>query len=251
MKRSAHFPAFALILLITAAMGCGRPTHHTEADQTMSTDPMTHVEVVTTDSLNVYYPHYSRIDLVCGQMPSKDEQAVVFCAEAAFTHELLDTFSHSNIDGDHVGGGKRYQGARCSDNSGAFAWWPGGGHRFVKGDYDSLLDEAAAHGGMAFGQAIIISDGTLEQPLWRGGTNEYRALCEKDGRLCIIDSRQAVDYATFVGLLAGYGVTHALYLDMGAGWNHSWWRQDDGRVAEIHPRDKQSAYTTNWITFYQ
>ena len=27
------------------------------------------VTVETTENLNVYYPEYSRIDLVCGQMP--------------------------------------------------------------------------------------------------------------------------------------------------------------------------------------
>ena len=81
--------------------------------------------------------------------------------------------------------------------------------------------------------------------------NQYRALCEKDGRLCIVDSRDKVEYEKFVELLEKFAPTHALYLDMGAGWNHSWWRDTDGKVNEIHPVDKKSRYCTNWITFYK
>ena len=79
----------------------------------------------------------------------------------------------------------------------------------------------------------------------------YRALCEKQGQLCIVDSREAVEYSDFVDMLERYGVNEALYLDMGAGWNHSWWRDADGTVHEIHPRLDKSRYCTNWIVFYR
>ena len=85
--------------------------------------------------LRVYYPQFSRIDLVCETMPSKQDTNVIFCAEAAFTHELLDEFAHSNIDGDHVSGGKRFKGADCHDNSGAFAWFSDTTWEFVHGEY--------------------------------------------------------------------------------------------------------------------
>lgn len=197
-----------------------------------------------------YYPQFSHIDLRCDSMPAQDEDSVIFCAEAAFTHELLDAFAHTNIDGDHVSGGNRYEGAQCKDNSGAFISW--GNHwEWVQGDYSAPLDKAAANGGMGFGQASIIHSGHRVKKLWRSGVNHYRALCEKGGQLCIVDSREAVDYARFVDLLEAYGVTEALYLDMGAGWNHSWWRDADGSVHEIHPRQGKSNYCTNWITFYR
>ena len=104
---------------------------------------------------------------------------------------------------------------------------------------------------MGFGQAIIIHDGESIRPLWREGTNRYRALCEKDCRLCIVDSRDEVTYERFVALLEAFAPTHALYMDMGAGWNHSWWRDSDGKVHEIHPVAEKSRYCTNWITFYK
>ena len=201
--------------------------------------------------LRVYYPLFGHIDLVCGTMPDKQDTAVIFCAEAAFTHELLDKFDHSNIDGDHVSGGKRFAGARCYDNSGAFAWSSDSVWEFVHGEYSELLDSVAAAGGMGFGQAIIIYNGESIHPLWRDGKHQYRALCDKDGRLCIADSRNEVEYEDFVTLLEQLAPRHALYLDMGAGWNHSWWRDGAGKVQVIHPKADKSRYCTNWITFYR
>lgn len=212
--------------------------------------PTALVVVDSTADVVAYYPQFSRIDLVCDTMPNQGDAMVIFCAEAAFTHELLEAFAHSNIDGDHVSGGSRYAGAQCKDNSGAFISW--GNHwEFIQGDYSAALDQAAAKGGMGFGQASIIHQGKRVERLWRSGVNQYRALCEKEGQLCIVDSREAVEYAQFVDQLEGYGVTEALYLDMGAGWNHSWWRDVDDSVHEIHPRLDKSRYCTNWITFYR
>ena len=36
------------------------------------------VTLETTKDLNVYYPEYSKIDLVCGQMPKTSQKDVVF-----------------------------------------------------------------------------------------------------------------------------------------------------------------------------
>ena len=43
------------------------------------------VTVEKTANLNVYYPEYSKIDLVCGEMPKAAQKDVEFCCEAAFT----------------------------------------------------------------------------------------------------------------------------------------------------------------------
>jgi hypothetical protein len=45
------------------------------------------------------------------------------------------------------------------------------------------------------------------------------------------------------------GVVEALYLDMGTGWNYSWYRNEYGDAVEIH--EKWTPYATNWITFYK
>lgn len=255
MKHSLHY----LILMLAGALLCACGSKSTQPtmvnDTTTPQDAPVVIDSATVDGLIAYFPQYSRIDLVCGEMPSQQDTGVVFCAEAAFTHELLDEFAHSNIDGDHVSGGKRYKGAKCEDNSGAFAWFGDTTWEFVNGDYNELLDSVAQAGGMGFGQAVIIHNDESIRPLWREDKSNtithFRALCEKDGKLCIVDSRDEVDYATFVSLLEKFAPRHALYLDMGAGWNHSWWRDADGKAHEIHPVAEKSRYCTNWITFYK
>ena len=247
---------FITITVLAAALlhSCTGKTNRQAMDNNDSTsmqNPTVDIDDTTVNGLTVYYPQYSRIDLVCGTMPSQQDTSVILCAEAAFTHELLDEFDHGNIDGDHVAGGKRYKGAKCKDNSGAFAWFGDTTWEFVHGDYGELLDSVAQAGGMGFGQAIIIHAGQAIRPLWRDGVNQYRALCEKDGRLCIVDCGKAVEYEAFVNMLEQFAPTHALYLDMGAGWNHSWWRDASGKVHEIHPTAEKSRYCTNWITFYK
>ena len=243
-------PVLALLLLLCCCKGNTVTEQKMENDTTAVQASPVIIDTTSVEGLIVYYPQYSRIDLVCGTMPSKQDTTVVFCAEAAFTHELLDEFAHSNIDGDHVSSGKRYKGAKCSDNSGAFAWFGDTTWEFVHGEYSELLDSVAQAGGMGFGQAVIIHDGESVRPLWRDGVNEYLALCEKDGRQCIVDSRDKVDYERFVALLEEFAPRHALYMDMGAGWNHSWWRYAQGLVHEIHPTAEKSRYCTNGITFY-
>ena len=204
-----------------------------------------HIE--TTNDLTIYYPQYSDIDLACGKMPEKTDTNVLFCCEAAFTGELLKVFKHSNIAGHHVSGGKFYKGYSCRPNTGCFVFYQGQ-WKFLLHNYINELKQAADEGGMGFGQNMIIYDGET-QPSFRKLQSkfEYRALCEYHGKLCVIDSKGVVSYASFIESLEKIGVTHALYLDMGRGWNHSWYRNNNGNVVEIHP--KTHSYTTNWIVF--
>jgi len=71
------------------------------------------VTVETTTNLNVYYPEYSKIDLVCGQMPKAAQNDVEFCCEAAFTGELLNEFKHLNIADNHICNGVMKKGYCC------------------------------------------------------------------------------------------------------------------------------------------
>jgi hypothetical protein len=68
---------------------------------------------------------------------------------------------------------------------------------------------------------------------------------------CACGLTYADDADLFVAMLEDFAPRHALYMDMGAGWNHSWYRKADGTVHEIHPTDFKSQYCTNWITFYE
>jgi len=79
--------------------------------------------------------------------------------------------------------------------------------------------------------------------------NIYRALCEWNGKLYIVDSGKQMTYAQFIAALKRLGVTHALYLDMGIGWNFSFYRDNSDAPRYIH--SIPIPFTTNWITFYK
>lgn len=224
------------------------------AVDTLGVNDCRYVKIDLLEGLVIYYPQFSRIDLVVDEMPSKEDSSVVYCAAAAFTGTYLDEFKHSNIAGDHVAGGVRHKGYLCEVNTGCFAYYGGGEWEFAYGDHDRLLDKAAEKGGMAYSQAMMICKGEVKQtyrvnPKNTRDVNEFRALCELDGKLCVIDSDGFVNFRDFVADLSKAGVTNAIYMDMGEGWNYSWWRHSCGEAVEIHP--VESGYTTNWITFYK
>ncbi len=207
------------------------------------------VEVEDLEGLRVYYPDFSRVDLACGTMPSTADEDVIMMCEAAFTGKREPMFYHENVAGDHVCGGKFYKGYDCDVNTGAFVYYDGR-WKFLLGDYDEEVKKAAQNGGMAFGQNMIIYEGVL-QPSFRelDSRHQFRALCELNGRLCIIDLKEKIEYSKFLEYLMKAGVTYALYLDMGTPWNYSWYRKTDGTVEFIHSIEGE--YNTNWIVFYR
>lgn len=199
------------------------------------------------EGLRVYYPEFSSIDLVCGQQAPKDNPDAILCCAAAFTGSRLAEFKHSNIAGNHVSGGVFQKGYRSALNTGAFVWY-NGSWEFLHKDYGKALKAAAENGGCAFAQNMIIFNKEV-QPLYRSNSNIYRALCELEGRLCIIQSNEKISYREFVDMLVATGVTHALYLDMG-GWREGWYRtQAGGKVTYLC--QKENKYYTNWLTFYR
>ncbi len=230
---------YLVLLLLFAVCAAGR----LHRDIT----PVDPVRVDSTAELMIYYPSYDGIRLVCGKMPYEDS-TVVLCAEAAYTHAIMRKFSHSNIDGDHVSDGVRYNGAQCQDNTGWFVYyrqqW-----MFVNDTVSACLDSAATDScGMGFGQSMVIYQKNIVKPVRNvKQVTHFRCLCEKEGQLCIIDSKDTTTFGHFIYLLAAYGVDNAIYLDMGRGWNHSWYRRADGSLVEIFP--KRHPFCTNWIAF--
>lgn len=206
------------------------------------------VQIDSTTTLVIFKPKFTKVELYCGQMPSKANRQVVLCAEAAFTGKCLDKFDHLNIAGDHVSAGRRYPGYSCKVNTGAFVY-ANGGWQFLYKDYSGALDYAAENHGMGFAQILIVHQGVsldtglkaLDKP------NIYRALCEIDHQLCIIETRTPMTISDFQRELLLLDVDEALYLDMGKGWNHSWYRDADGNARDIHPYSHP--YCTNWIAF--
>ena len=198
------------------------------------------------NNLIIYTSDYSTVDLVCGTMPSQQDKNVIFCAEAAFTGELLKEFNHSNILWYHVSGGIRYKRTGCKRNTGAFVYY-GGKWKFLYKYYSKYLDVAAHNGGMGFGQEMMIHEGKRVQTIRKDANrNEFRALCELNSKLFVIDSKGVSTFGDFIQALLDEGITEAIYIDMGPGWNYSWYRDENGVSHEIH--NHKIIYTTNWIT---
>ena len=210
------------------------------------------VSIENHDSLTVYYPHYTKIDLVTEQMPLKSENTVVFVCAASFTGELLDTFKHSNIAGHHVSSGSFYSGYKCGPYNGVFTWSKKSGWHFFNYSHknsEAPLRSIAQEGGMGFCQSLLFHNGKRFKGCMKPeSVNRYRALCEIAGKLCVVDCARSLPFSHFMDGLEKLGVKNAVYCDMGRGWNYSWYRRDDGTVKELFTTPGK--YTTNWITFY-
>lgn len=249
---------FSVFLVGIIGCECNRSQLKTqEIQEVCPQDTMiTAVEVDSSqEGLTIYYPHMGGVSLVTKEMPDTSTINVIFCCAAAYTGERSNEFRHSNIAGDHVsdGMGKRYRGYRCPRNTGAFVYYKEK-WKFLYKDYSAELDSAAKYSGMGFGQEMMIHHGSIV-PHTRKDSDEnlFRALCEINGRLGIADAKEFGTFGGFIDFLIKAGVTEALYLDMGTGWNHSWYKPeiDDnlmGKAIVIQP--KKHSYCTNWLTFY-
>ena len=250
----------AIILLAAIVSVIGRSFNTSETMDTNSY-PMF---VDSTEHLITYDITDCRIDLACGQIPDTTDEQVIFCAAAAFTGKCLDYFEHTNILGQHVSNGVLYDGYTENKDGvpfeqryALFVWqgWDNEGKMLEKGFYslpnDELLLQAQQQHGMAFTQHWVIKDGQIFtpciQPLDR--KEPFRSLGPTDHRFMVIANKEELQYQDYLDLLLAYGIDNALYMDMGSGWNHSFYRDANNILHIIHP--KTHSYPTNWITVYK
>lgn len=200
------------------------------------------------DRLIIYYPQTAHFGLVCGEIPDTSISNISFVCAAAYTGRRLDVFQHDNIAGDHVSAGQRFHGYRCNRNSGAFVSY-NSKWKFLYQNYSYELDSAANNNGMGFAQEMMIHDSCIvEHARPDDEMNQYRALCNINGELAIVDSKVSMTFGHFIGLLLNVGAIDALYMDMG-GWKQSWYREyEGGEPTVIHPIDND--FGTNWFTVY-
>ena len=204
------------------------------------------VDTSSTVGLNIYYPNFSHIELVCGDMPSKDNDSIIFMASAAYTKKELPTFSHSNIVGPHVSDSVLYIPEGMP--KGAFSYYDNAPH-FTYGDYISDMKRAARKGGCAFSQDMMICNGDLTK-YDRNPKDEdkFRALCLIEDKIAIVDSKNEELFELFVRRLHHLNVQNAIYMDMG-GWRYSWYRDSNNKVIELGTNPNK--FATNWLVFYK
>ena len=208
--------------------------------------PQDQTVVYDTGTVYVIFPEYSEIGLACGKRPSKSDAAVTWCSGAAFQHDISLGFTHENIDGDHAADGVFYESPYNKDRFAAFTFADG---RFsFEFDHPSdAIRQAAEAGGSGFMQFGLIRDGEKVMSINRPRARCYRTLAELNGHLCIIDSVHLLPFEEFMAELERLGVTNALYMDMGAGWNYSWYRDAYGRVITLF--GLPVPWSHNWIIF--
>lgn len=191
-----------------------------------------------------------KMDMVCGEIPSPNDDSIVLAFAGAFTGTEFDK-GHANVAGDHIAGGARFKGYRCKRNTGAFTWSTKSGPRFFYKDYSSALDKAAKEGGMGFAQEMMIHDGAkvpTTRPL--GNKNVFRALClDSDNQLALYESQGIVSFGNFIDALHSQGVMEALYTDMGQGWNYCFYRVNQSDKTPQHLHSTSLPYASNFITF--
>lgn len=190
------------------------------------------------------------MDLVCGKIPSAENDSIVLAFAGAFTGTMFDK-GHFNIAGDHVSGGKRFKGYRCKRNTGAFTWSLTSEPKFFYNDYSSALVKVAEEGGMGFAQEMMIHNGkTVRTTRPLGNNNVFRALClDKDNQLALYESQGIVTFGNFIEALLSQGVKEALYTDMGQGWNYCFYRLNADESSPKYLHNKPLPYASNFIIF--
>ena len=213
------------------------------------------VQVVTVDTtvrgLVIYYPPTDSIELRCFDRPDpKVDSSVVFCCAAAFTADWGSEPDHARICGDHVSRGVFYKRPRLKRNTGAFIVQENGWFFDHMPDADQEYFRTGFRAAVtAFRQEMMIHIGE-RVPTTRpdSNVNKFRALCQIGTKLCVVDSAEAMRFGDFIQLLLDAGMSEALYMDMGPGWNYSWYREyADSSATWIHSATLSSA--TNWLVF--
>lgn len=208
------------------------------------------IEIDSTYNLITYRPNFSKVELVCIDRPSKDNDSIIMMIGAALTGAKLKEFDHSNICGSHTSKGIFYKNPNNPRYTGTFTFIKGKPQFYYKDDYDKILENTAVNGGCGFIQDMIIhSDTIVPQTRSLTRVEQYRALCLLNDELVVIDSNRPIQYQLFLKALKSKGVNEAIYTDMGDGWNYSWYRDNDGRVVEIH--QEPNPYSSNWLVFYK
>ena len=208
--------------------------------------PRDETVVYNTGTVYIFFPEYAEIGHVSKDRPPKSDETITWCSGAAFQHEISLGFSHENIDGDHADNGEFYESPYHYDNFAAFTF-ADGHYSFAFDNPSQAIKDAAEAGGSGFMQFGLIRDGEPVMSLSRSRVRCYRTLAELNGSLCVIDSINMLRFETFMEELERLGVTNALYMDMGAGWNYSWYRNTQGRVVSLF--DLPVPWSHNWIVF--
>lgn len=202
--------------------------------------------VYQTKDMYIIFPQYESVEFAIKDRPSKTDQKITYCGGAAMTSAFKLSFENNIIMGDYVHKGKFYRGADLAAYCGAFTFYNGKAKLTTKGNTTKELLKAAQNGGEGFEEHIALSDNEII-PLSVQEFGCVRVLAEFKDKICIIDSIKPMYFNDFVRELKAMGVKNALYEDMGAGWNYSWYRDNSGKAINLF--GPPFVFSHNWIVF--
>ncbi|WP_026518648.1 hypothetical protein [Butyrivibrio sp. MC2021] len=241
-------PAFVFIFFALVSQ------YHTRIPESINAEnmdpgdilPGEETQIYNTGSLYIFFPEYSNIELVCKDRPSKRDTSVTWCCGAAFQHTVSLGFSQINVEGDHAVSGAYYESPYNKDSFAAFTY-ANNEFSFEFTEPTLAIKKAAEAGGSGFMQFGLIHDGEVVMDFKMPRTRCFRTLAELNGNVCIIDSVNMMHFDDFLAELRDLGVTNAVYMDMGAGWNYSWYRRASGKVKTLF--GLPVPWSHNWIVF--
>ena len=196
------------------------------------------------------HPSTTLITMADSVIPAINDSTIALCVEAAFTGELLPEFKSTNVAGDYVIDGVFHKGYKCKANTGFLCTV--NGHPFISPSehVKEWIDKSVASGATLFQQILIVQNG---KDVYRGipikpsTKNIYRAACiMSDGNFAVIQSEKSRPLIDFIASLIKLGVSDALYLDMGTGWDYGWYRETSESPA-VKLFDVRTPYQTNWL----
>lgn len=248
-------PAFTALAIV----GCSSANKNSDnldfpTGVSTQVDTMLFVDSIIVDSvpfLKLQMNHnMSCITMADSVIPSQADSTIALCVEAAFTGKLLKDFKSTNIGGDYVIDGIFHKGYKCRANTG-FLYADKSVFTISSSEYCAeWIEKAKRNKGSLFQQILMINNGKNVYhgtPIKPRTYNIYRAACiMNNGNFAVIQSKEKLSISDFIESLIKLGVSDALYLDMGRGWNYGWYRESLEAQA-ISLFDYRTPYQTNWL----
>ena len=190
--------------------------------------------------LKIFTPEYDDITLELQSSVPTDNDITFTCC-GAFTKEL-SLFS-PQVKGNYYSNGNVHL-EDCNYDSFIFT---NGKYYFEKGKSSKFK---TMDNGMGFQQLLIIYDSKRTRRVITRSSKEryYRALCEYENKLCIIEAEEPMTFEEFVSQLSKLDVRYAMYLDTDWGWQDAWYRNAKGDKEWLHD-SFIFPFRSNFITF--
>lgn len=193
--------------------------------------------VVDSIHLQIYNPVNATAELHVGSLSRSDTSIVLAAMAADLRRDNGRIVGAFVLDGEPLSWGLSKKGY-CAIFDGRLT--------LGMADNSPLFEQATESGGSFFRQYPAVAQG---QPVHNNPENasQRRALCELDGRVCVIACDDRVLMDDFSRALARLGVRQALFLVGGTA--EAWYRDEQGQLGIIATSTARQTKYINYILF--